>query len=56
MPMYSRLTFGMTASQLDQLRQYAEEKRMTLSRAVRRLLLETDRRTLAAVGRPSINL
>jgi hypothetical protein len=41
MPMESRLTFRMTAKQLDQLRRYAEEKRMTLSRAARRLVLET---------------
>ena len=41
MPMTSRLTFRMTAKQLDQLRRYAEDQRMTLSRAARRLVLET---------------
>lgn len=41
MPMDSRLTFRMTAKQLEQLRRYAEDKRMTLSRAARQLVLET---------------
>jgi hypothetical protein len=44
MSMDSRLTFRMTAKQLDQLRRYAEEQRMTLSHAARRLVLETTMR------------